>query len=778
MFDFSNGWTQALNDKLQGVLSMDVTGATIVSPVLNDDVAFDLALQRPGDIQTATYTVTLLRADTLAFTHIDELANYINGRIATVVNGALQLQDQLPAWVSEGGQASSGTDSAAATGTAATIDVTQVGGQAVNAVVLIDVGTATGTLNLFMGTRSQGVSIAANDTDEAIAANIAQAVAALAQVPTAAITVSGNRGDGFRVEFGGAASGKAHTAPTLTEGLLTANAGKTAFTAQVGPRSGDLTLVYGATSATASIGETDTAAQIITKLTAAATTAFGVAPTSVIGNRVDGFVITFGSAKTSAASAAMLVQDNLTLRSTMTVPANAKSAVTQSVAATAGVSEVKMLTLIGYDRGEFQLQLLGQRTEAIRYVAGPYVQSQLIQKALEAIVGTGNVEVTFPQKDPRDPDFVLGGANVGVDTNLGSAPTFLITFKGTMADRNVPDMTIYYGGLKAGSYVPAGETRGVSLVEYRPGTDKAGEVQTVVVTAAADTPATFNLQFTHDGKTYTTAALTSSASAAQVRTALLAATSGSSVLSTTIAGVDLSVTSSERGVWKVKFGGALAGSNVNELVVSNLLNAITPTVTVSQVQSAAIKSEVQSLTLAASSGEFALQLGESGAFSSTFSAATSAKDLQAILEAMPDIGKGNVKVSGEPQKWVVSFTGRLSGQNVDALRISTIQVLPLTVAASGQTTFQVQFAGDAAYGVAVDVTGKTKAQVAQSLQAAIAALDGVGADQVEVRVRAVAEGQAPQYEVLFKGICRGRPPRHCPSRWAIPSCVRKLWWPA
>ncbi|OIN06540.1 pentapeptide repeat-containing protein [Oceanisphaera psychrotolerans] len=667
-FDFAYGWTKVLNEKLQGVLSFDLTSEQPVSPRLSDDLAFDLVLQRPGDLVASSYTVTLWQADTQSFTHINELADYISGRISQATDGALQLQDSLPQWVSDTTTTdTTATDtgsasSTAVTGTAASVSEQQAGGEPVNATLRVELGTATGTLSLsYKGKAAETLAITAAMSDPDIASALAGTMATAVGTVADNIRVTGSRGEGFRIEFAGAVSGRAYTADDFSY--------------------------------------------------------------------------------------------------SMSVSSTATSSVTETEAHTTGGGEVKVLTFTGYAAGTFELQLMGQTTDPIRYIADPTgtLQGKMIQQALEKIAGVGNVKVTFPQKDPLDP--------TGKKANYGSAPKFLIEFKGDLANQDIPDMTVYYGNLKNGTYVPAGESRGVTIAELTPGQNASGEVQTVSVSADPATPATFDLSWSYGGKTWTTGVtpsgtLSSDITASALRAALLNATSGASRLGD-IDGLEIAVRQVATGSWKVSFGGILAGQELAELAVVNLSNATTPDVAMGTVQEAYLRNEVQSILLGASVGDYRVQLGSDGALSGRFAATASAAELQAVLQAMPDIGVGNVKVTGESQRWQVEFTGRLAGQDLPLLQMSPLQSIALApvTAAAGETVTQVveiKFADQSTYAVGVDIANMSMAEAQQALLEALEQLDGVGAGNVSVVAAPTPVGESQRWDILFTGELAGK----------------------
>ncbi|MGL6045239.1 MAG: hypothetical protein ACRC02_02120, partial [Vogesella sp.] len=110
----------------------------------------------------------------------------------------------------------------------------------------------------------------------------------------------------------------------------------------------------------------------------------------------------------------------------------------------------------------------------------------------------------------------------------------------------------------------------------------------------------------------------------------------------------------------------------------------------------------------------------------------------------------NVVVSGSPQKWTISFQGRLSGRDVPELVFSPVQELALQAAASGSTSFSVKLAGSTAASKTVTITGFDDEQVRAALQDALASLDGVGAGNVSVA------GQDGQWLITFTGELAGQ----------------------
>ncbi|MBF0461091.1 MAG: DUF4347 domain-containing protein, partial [Magnetococcales bacterium] len=87
--DFSAAINDVINNQLATTLVSGITASQAISPVLARNVSFDLYLQRPEDDRVSTLTITVDKAETLSFVHINQLAELIGQKIATAVNGWL-----------------------------------------------------------------------------------------------------------------------------------------------------------------------------------------------------------------------------------------------------------------------------------------------------------------------------------------------------------------------------------------------------------------------------------------------------------------------------------------------------------------------------------------------------------------------------------------------------------------------------------------------------------------------------------------------------------------
>lgn len=92
--DFSTGLSDFLRTQLQPTREV-IYASNVISPVLNENIAFDIKLTLPGDQNASLITVTLLAAETSTFTHIDQLSSLLETKIRDAANGLLGLQHDV-----------------------------------------------------------------------------------------------------------------------------------------------------------------------------------------------------------------------------------------------------------------------------------------------------------------------------------------------------------------------------------------------------------------------------------------------------------------------------------------------------------------------------------------------------------------------------------------------------------------------------------------------------------------------------------------------------------
>ena len=289
-------------------------------------------------------------------------------------------------------------------------------------------------------------------------------------------------------------------------------------------------------------------------------------------------------------------------------------------------------------------------------------------------------------------------ANISVnyDASYSAGERYVVSFVGALKFTDIADKTFRYNG--AFDY---------QLNQH--GAAPVAEVQTVKVDSSGQS-GTFALSLTHGGKTYTTANIALSATAAQVQTALNAALAALTGATVNVA----SSASSANGEYDVSFGGSLLGVNVAELQVASI--APTPD---------------------KASGSFTIELdGQmSGAIAYSANSAVMAANIQKALQAMSNIGAGNVLVSvdaantqGAQASYTLRFTGALAATNVSDVtahfgKLSLGEVKPIRVVngsakvAAEQTVSFTTAAQDADFTLALTYGGKTYTTASLSLQA-------------------------------------------------------------
>ena len=87
--DFSAILNQVVDRQLIQTQNSGITATNAISPVLANDVSFDIQFARPGDVRNSLVTVTILKSETTSFKHIDQLAALIDQKLATAYGGML-----------------------------------------------------------------------------------------------------------------------------------------------------------------------------------------------------------------------------------------------------------------------------------------------------------------------------------------------------------------------------------------------------------------------------------------------------------------------------------------------------------------------------------------------------------------------------------------------------------------------------------------------------------------------------------------------------------------
>ena len=301
------------------------------------------------------------------------------------------------------------------------------------------------------------------------------------------------------------------------------------------------------------------------------------------------------------------------------------------VTAAGGSNEVQTLIAADAVYGTYTITYAGQTTSALAYNAN----AATVQAALEALsnLAPGDVVVT----------------GTSIVTGL------TLTFGGALAGTDVAQITATVTGLVAAPTI-AVTTPGVAAVD---------EVQEFDLGAAS--AGTFTI--TYDGQT--TGAVAYDAVAATVQTALEALSN--------VAPGDIVCGGGALPATPVTltFGGALAGQNVAQITVDSAgLTGATVTISTTTPGVAAVN-EVQSLDIRGYvSGNFTITF--SGQTTANIARNASAATVDAALEALSNIGAGDVACAGGPlgtAPITVTFETALAGTDVALMTAASVDLL-------------------------------------------------------------------------------------------------------
>jgi hypothetical protein len=271
--------------------------------------------------------------------------------------------------------------------------------------------------------------------------------------------------------------------------------------------------------------------------------------------------------------------------SALTNPGNASASTTTHGSR---ASEVQELDLGAATGGTFTLTIGADATIALAFDA----TTSDVQAALEALPS-------------------IGAGNVSVAGGIGGPYT--VTFAGALAGQDMTQITIDASALtRPGSATSATSANGAS----------ASEVQEVDL--GSPSGGTFTLTLGPD----TTGALSFDASAADVQAALESLPG--------IGAGNVTISGSDGGPYTVSFTGALAGIDESQITVDDTaLTGGTGAVSNTLTDGGAVD-EVQTVSLIATGGTFALIFGPDTTSALAFDA--TAADVQAALETLPSIG--------------------------------------------------------------------------------------------------------------------------------------------
>ncbi|MFM8546188.1 MAG: LEPR-XLL domain-containing protein, partial [Betaproteobacteria bacterium] len=467
-------------------------------------------------------------------------------------------------------------------GAGATVGTSRAGGEVTTAVVRLNVSDQTGKFTreglytISWGGQSQTFSTLNADTaagrpvtDEVLAARIQAAFERLAVVGAGNVQVKGTRTGGFDAEFIGSLAGQP---------IALASAGDQPGLWLIQPPDPADKNDWGVIEETAAMQIARSEVQ------------------QLVLNRASGAGGSFTLSLAGSVTAPIVVDGS-----------------------DSAVNERQVLTITAANRasGQFWLSLDGRTTSKVRFSADPTYHTAQLQQALEAVVGAGNVSVSYQKgyTGHNSVDYVIDfrGARAGLDvsalqgfssssdiklalktvrqgspgfsvikqaraietalqTALGtgnvsvaydpastlSSSRFQISFAGTLAAQNLPALQV--GAASAGL--------SPSVSTSRDGSAAIGAVQTVRLYDER-VVGTFELSLWMQGKTHTTSPLSFSASAQQVKSALLAARApdGQSLAQRGVElAVDLLTQSDGAKVWRVAFGGSASDLDLDVML--------------------------------------------------------------------------------------------------------------------------------------------------------------------------------------------------------------------
>lgn len=94
VLDFSKLVSQVVDQRLQQTISAGVIAAKPISPVLSEDSSFDVQIQRPGEGKPIVVSIVVKASETTGFTHINQLAQLIDQKLAAALDGNLRWKPQ------------------------------------------------------------------------------------------------------------------------------------------------------------------------------------------------------------------------------------------------------------------------------------------------------------------------------------------------------------------------------------------------------------------------------------------------------------------------------------------------------------------------------------------------------------------------------------------------------------------------------------------------------------------------------------------------------------
>ncbi|UUO04621.1 hypothetical protein M4951_14605 [Blastopirellula sp. J2-11] len=308
----------------------------------------------------------------------------------------------------------------------------------------------------------------------------------------------------------------------------------------------------------------------------------------------------------------------------------------------AGRNEIQQVSLpVGITGGTFTVTFDGQTTSALAYNAS----AATVQSALEAL---SNIE---------SGDIAVTGADGG---------PWLIEFKATYANTNVSAVTVDTSSLTAGS---------VLVTEIVEGSIGGNAIQRLTITSsgAIETESTlFSIKWRGPGQEAEEVlpffySADHFATAAGMKSRL----DDHSLIGPTDITVTLVSSTASQRVYDVEFIGTLGGQEIEYPLVftRSVTGSQTATVDVSIIAngSATGVNEIQTVTLQGSPTGGTFTLTYSGQTTSALAYNADAATVEAALEALSNIGSGDVAVTLDAGVYTIEFQGALATTDVSLL---------------------------------------------------------------------------------------------------------------
>ncbi|MFA7061427.1 MAG: hypothetical protein WC156_11495, partial [Pedobacter sp.] len=377
-------------------------------------------------------------------------------------------------------------------------------------------------------------------------------------------------------------------------------------------------------------------------------TGIGVGNVTVTGSKIAGYTIEFNNAlagtditgltlSTTAATATTTISTtteaktgvNETKQISINIPAQTPPPVTISAAETVkglpGVSEIKYILFTdpynGY--GSYDISLSAE--------PGVNVTGVIFKQSMTLTNETNITNALINLFSQKYPALTITAADISVKFNTASVGghQYDITFKSDLAGTDIPDITIT-NHLSSGRILPRNTAQGIS---------GANETQTITITNPTSATGSYTLSLKIGATTYSTTALALSATASNIQTAL----------NTALGAAGTATVSGANGAYQITFSGALAGQDLNLLLISKTIDTTAP------------------------SGSFTISTAGQTAQTVTYTSntATQAANIKTAITALYSAQPSDVTVTYDAtsstttlKNYTITFSGALAGTDI------------------------------------------------------------------------------------------------------------------